>query len=244
MKSMFVKVLEFVSVILALGVGIIVAKNIGIEAMMRGKEEPVTLAMTENGIAEDYVGMPAADDIPRIENRQEWEDAWQTSCVTIEPAGIIPTGVGTRNKWVEAYSSSKRSGTRRKEDVSSTTLDIFGDYAECYLLQLPDHSYILAQMSMDDARKLKAGKAITLPIGQKGPVHQRLLANIKDLCAEYDVYTEGVFYCINDQWNEEHSFMVLLIRYGIGALITLVLGTVLILIVDKIFKVKDGTQAQ
>lgn len=240
MKNKLVKFFEFVAVILALGVGILIAKDFGIESIMRGKEEPVTLAMTEDGLAEDYIGMPAADDIPRIDSLQEWDDTWQTSCVTIEPVGIIPTGVGTRNAWVKATSSSRRSGTRRKEDVSSTTFDIFGDYAECYLLQLPDKSYILAQMSMDDARKLKAGKEITLPIGRKGPVHQRLLANIKDLCEEYDVYTEGVFYCINDRWNEEHSFIVLLIRYGIGALITLVLGTVLITIIDKIFKVKDS----
>ena len=240
MKSKVVKFFEFIVVVAALFVAILVSKNLGVESMLRGKEDPVTLAMTEHGLAEDYIGLPAADDIPRIEDLQTWDDTWQTSFVTIEPINIISTGTGTRNNWIPAYSNaSRRGGPRKKAEVSSTAFDVFGDYAEYYLIQLPDKSYILAQMSMDDARKLKAGQAITLPVGQKSAVNRNVLANIKDLCEEYDVYTDGVFYCINDKWNEEHSFMVLLIRYGVGALIALVLGTLLIMLVDKIFKVKD-----
>lgn len=239
MKEKFVKFLEFVMVIISLIVAVLIAKDFGVESMLRGKEEAVTLSMTENGLPEDYIGMPAADDIPRIEDLQTWDDTWQTSYVTIEPAGIIPTGIGTRNTWVSAYSSSRRGGTRHRPDVDRTAFDVFNDYAEYYILKLPDESYILAQMSIDDARKLKAGKTITLPIGRKSPIHQQAIPLLEDLCEEYDVYTDGVFYCINDKWNESHSFIVLLIRFGLGALIALVLGTILITIVDKIFKVKD-----
>ena len=114
-----------------------------------------------------------------------------------------------------------------------------GEYGEYFILQLPDQSYILAQLPKDVARKVKAGKEVTLPVGKKDGVHRQVLANIQDLCDEYNVNTEGVFYCINDQWNQSHSMMVQLIRLGICLGTTLVLGTILIMIVDKVLKVKD-----
>lgn len=240
MKEKFVKFLEFAAVIAAIIVGILVEENLSIESMLRRNEGPVTLSMTENGLPDEYVGRPAADDIPRIKDGETWEDTWQTSYITVEPISIVSTGLGVRHPWVSAYTSSgRRGGPRRRADVASTSFDIFGEYGEYYLIQLPDESYILAQMSNDDARKLKAGKEITLPIGKKGPVNSQILPKIKDICQEYDVNTEGVFYCINDDWNEGHSTMMSFIRLGIIAAFTLVLGVILIMIIDKIFKVKD-----
>ncbi|MBD5542089.1 MAG: hypothetical protein HDR00_13055 [Lachnospiraceae bacterium] len=240
MKEKFVRFLEFAAVIAAIIVGILVEENLSIESMLRRNEGPVTLSMTENGLPDEYVGRPAADDIPRIEDAQTWEDTWQTSYITVEPISIVSTGLGVRHPWVDAYtSSSRRGGPRRRADVTTTSFDIFGEYGEYYLIQLPDESYILAQMSNDDARKLKAGKEITLPIGKKGPVNSQILPKIKDICQEYNVNTEGVFYCINDDWNAGHSTMMSFIRLGIIAAFTLVLGVILIMIIDKIFKVKD-----
>lgn len=240
MKKLVVKALEGASVIAALIVGVFLMNTISVESMLRGKEEAVTLSMTENGLQDDFVGLPAGDDIPRITNLEEWDDTWATSCVTIEPVSVIPTGIGARYSWVSAYTdASRRGGARKKADVTRTALDFMGEYGEYSILELPDHAYILAQIPRDDLRKLKAGKAITLPVGKKGGVHRQVLANIQELCDEYNVYTEGVFYCINDQWNQSHSIMVPLIRLGIALGTTLVFGTILILIVDKIFKVKD-----
>lgn len=240
MKKLVVKILEGAAVIAALIVGVFLMNTISVESMLRGREEPVTLAMTENGLQEDFIGLPAGDDIPRVATAEDWDDTWATSCVTIEPISIIPTGIGARYSWVPAYSNvGRRGGPRRKPDVSRTAFDVLGEYGEYFILQLPDQSYILAQLPRDDARKLKAGKEITLPVGKKGGVHRQVLANIQDLCDEYDVNTEGVFYCINDNWNQSHSVMVQLIRIGIALLTTLVLGTILIMIVDKILKVKD-----
>lgn len=239
MKKTLKKVLEFVVVIGALVIAVLVAKELPVESMLRGKEEPVTLAMTEDGLPEDFIGMPAADDIPRIEDAQTWEDTWETSYVTVEPEAIVPTGIGSRHPWVSMYSGgSRRGGSRYRADVSDMAFDILGEYGEYFLIQLPDRSYILAQMSIDDARALKAGKKITLPVGRKGPVHQKAISQIEDFSRDYDVNTEGVFYCINDKWNESHETLVLLIRFGCGALITLVLGVILITVVDKILKEK------
>lgn len=240
MKKTVQKILEFVVVIVSLVVAVLVAKALPVESMLRGKEEPVTLAMTEGGLPEEYIGMPAADDIPRIEDAETWEDTWQTSYVTVEPEEIVPTGIGTRHTWLSAYSSgSRRSRPRHRPDVDDMTFDILGEYDEYFLIQLPDQSYILAQMSIDDARALKAGKQITLPVGRKGPVHQQAIKQLEDFCRDYDANIEGTFYCINDKWNEEHSMLVQLIRLGCGALITLVLGSILITVVGKILKEEE-----
>ena len=59
MKKKMVKALEFVMVVIAMVVGAVVAKNIGVESLLRGKEEPVTLAMTESGLQDDFIGLPA-----------------------------------------------------------------------------------------------------------------------------------------------------------------------------------------
>ena len=221
MKKKLAKALEFIAVVAALVCGVLVGRNIGVESILRGKEEPVTLAMTEGGLPEDYIGMPAADDIPRIEDAASWEDTWQTSYVTIEPEAIIGTGIGPRHPWVDPYIRRRRGGQKKRPEVTRTALDILDEYGEYFLLKLPDQSYI------------------TLPIGRKTAAHRQVLANISDLCREYNVNTEGVFYCINDKWNESHNFMVLLIRIGVVFLITIALGTILIVIVDKILKVDD-----
>ena len=239
MRKKITKFLEFVVVIAALAVGVLVSRNLPIESLLRGKEEAVTLQMTENGLQEDYVGMPAADDIPRIEDAEGWEDTWQTSCVTVEPMEVISTGVGARHPWVDAYTRTRRGGQRYRPDVSSMALDVLDEYGEYFLIQLPDKSYILAQISTDDARALKAGKKITLPIGKKAGVYQQALRELEDICQKYDVNTDGVFYCINDKWNEEHEFIVQLLRIGSVFLIALVLGGFLIAVVDKVMKQKD-----
>ncbi len=239
MKKKLAKALEFIAVVAALVCGVLVGRNIGVESILRGKEEPLTLAMTEGGLPEDYIGMPAADDIPRIEDAASWEDTWQTSYVTIEPEAIIGTGIGPRHPWVDPYIRRRRGGQKKRPEVTRTALDILDEYGEYFLLKLPDQSYILAQIPVDDAKKLKAGKDLTLPIGRKTAAHRQVLANISDLCREYNVNTDGVVYCINDKWNESHNFLVLRIRIGVVFLITIALGTILIVIVDKILKVDD-----
>lgn len=240
MNKKIAKVLEFAAVIIGIIAGVFVAKGIGVESMLRGKEEPVSLAMTETGLSDDFVGLPAGSDIPRVEDAEGWDDTWATSLVTIEPVSIIPTGIGARYSWVSAYSNSgRRGGPRKRPDVTTMAFDILGEYGEYFILELPDHSHILAQISQDDAKKVKAGKEAALPIGKKDGVHRQVLANIQELCDEYEVNTEGVFYCINDQWNQSHQLRVQLIKLAILIGVTLVLGTILITIIDKVLKIKD-----
>ena len=131
-------------------------------------------------------------------------------------------------------------GAGRKADVINTKFDIFNEYGEYYLVQLPDDSYVLAEVSLEEARKIKAGKSVALPVGRKQNADSRVLPNIQNICEEYGVADmEKIFYCIDDQWNQNNNFKVLMIRLAVGAVVVLALGTILIMVVDKIFKVKD-----
>lgn len=234
------KAFEFIVVILSLAVGIYVGKNIGVESMLRKNLEPVTLAKTEEGLPEECIGRPAADDIPRVEDFAAWDEYWDYDYITIEPKNIVGTGIGVRYPWVSIYTRSRRGGQTRKADVINTKFDFFNEYGEYYLVQLPDDTYVMAEISLEDARKIKAGKSVALPVGRKQNADHRVVPNIQSLCEQYDVADmEKVFYCIDEQWNQNNNFKVLLMRFAIGAVVVLALGTILIMIVDKIFKVKD-----
>ena len=129
------KIVDVVSVIIALVIAVYAARNVGLEYLLRGTEEPVTLAMAEETYAEAVTGLPAAEDIPRIENQEQWEELGEFSSVTIEPVDIISTGIGSRHPWVPEY---KRKTTRRSRNrvipaVSDMKWDIFDEYAEYYL---------------------------------------------------------------------------------------------------------------
>lgn len=165
----FLKILDFVLVIAAIVLAVYVGKNIGLEYLMRGREEPVTLSMTEGGLPEDYIGRPASGDIPLIEDGHSWEEAWATDYITIQPVGIVSTGVGALHPWVDAYTTPTRRnrGGWKAPVITNTALDVFNEYGEFYLLQLPDESYILAQLPMEEARKLKMGKKSPCPSAGK-----------------------------------------------------------------------------
>lgn len=234
----FLKILDFVLVIAAIVLAVYVGKNIGLEYLMRGREDPVTLSMTEGGLPEDYIGRPAGGDIPLIEDGHSWEEAWATDYITIQPVGIVSTGVGALHPWVDAYTTPTRRnrGGWKAPVITNTALDVFNEYGEFYLLQLPDESYILAQLPMEEARKLKMGKEITLPVGRKIPLNMQAKGSLDGICYEYDVPMDDVFYCINDKWNDSHEFGLFLLRIAIAVLVLFSFGTAFIMLAEKIFK--------
>lgn len=234
------KVIDCVCVIAALVLAVYAARNVGLEYLLRGTEPPITLAMAEETYAAAVTGLPAAEDIPRIQDQEQWEELWKTSCVTIEPTDIIATGIGERHPWVEEYqrSTTRRVRSRTVPLVGDMRWDLLDEYAEYYLLQLPDGSYILAQIALEDAKKLQIGKAVTLPVGSKTTVPSQAQGALAEVCAEYGVSTEYAFYSINDEWNEAHEFMMLIIRFLLGAVVCVVIGIGLITIIYKIFKIK------
>lgn len=235
------KTVDVVSVIIALVIAVYAARNVGVEYLLRGTEEPVTLSMAEATYVEAVTGLPAAEDIPRIENQEQWEKQWETSGVTIEPTDIISTGVGSRHPWVPEYRhrTTRRTRSRSVPPVSNMKWDLLDEYAEYYILQLPDTSYVLAQMPPEDAKKLKIGKAVTLPIGRKTQVPSRAQDVLEELCAEYGVSADCAFYCINDEWNESHELLMLFVRFVLGAIVCLVVAVNLMTVLYKLLGLEE-----
>lgn len=233
------KVLEFVAVILAIVISALIVQNVRVESILRGKVDPVSKSMTESGLQEEFIGKPAGDDIPRVTSLEDWENTWQTSCVTVEPTEVIATGIGVRHPWVDPYTRTRRGGTQRKADVTNMVLDIFGEYGEYYIVKLPDGAAILAQISGDAAKSVKAGRTAALPVGKKGAVNRQAFFQASELCSQYNVsIEEGLYYCIDDAWGESHNFLVQMTRLGVLALLTIVLGTIFLMILGKVFKEK------
>ena len=61
-------------------------------------------------------------------------------------------GVGALHPWVDAYTTPTRRnrGGWKAPVITNTALDVFNEYGEFYLLQLPDESYILAQLPREE----------------------------------------------------------------------------------------------
>ena len=235
------KVLDVIICIFALAVAIYTARFLPVESFLRGSRAELTLAEAEAGYPEICVGEPAAADIPRIETAEDFEEAWTVSNVTIEPTGIITTGIGGRNAWVSEYQqrTSRRTRSRRRPAVQNILLDFFGEYSEYCLLELPDGAYVLAQLPLEDIKKIKTGKRITLPVGQKMSVSAQAQPELKEVCGTYGASVEEKFYCISDSWNESHEFMVFIIRVVIAIVVFFVWAVGLITLVYKLLGLKD-----
>ena len=59
------------------------------------------------------------------------------------------------------------------------------------------------------------------------------------ICEEYGADMDSVFYAFNDKWQEEHQFILLLLRFGAAAMLWFVLAVGLTLVGWKLFKSEE-----
>ena len=119
-------------------------------------------------------------------------------------------------------------------------MDLLGSYQPYYLLELPDHTYIVAQIPPQTAKAIEKGESITLPVGEKVSMTNAARNELSAICEEYGTDMDGVFYAVNDKWQEEHQFILFLLRFGAAALIWFVLAAGLMLAGWKLFKCDEG----
>lgn len=216
------------------------------ETFFKQDERLVTMYDIEQGGAADFSGFAASEDITRLTGAADFSEIlYDLDYVTAEPVGIVPTGVYSLKPWVSRYNTRTykgrtRTGSRRNE-VSTSSLDIWGNYNQYYLLELPDHTYILAQIPQTEAGAIEKGESVTLPIGQKVGMTDTARNYLAAICEEYGTDMDGVFYAFNNEWQEEHHSTLLLLRFGAAALIWFVLAVGLTLIGNRIFLVEKPT---
>ena len=233
------------SVLLSLVCASLLFLNWNPEALFRQEETPVTRNDIEQGGAEDFTGSAAGEDIPRLTGAADFSEIlYDLDYVTAEPVGIVPTGVYSLKPWVSHYNTRTYKGRTstgsRRAEVSTSGLDIWGSYNPYYLLELPDHTYILAQIPQTEADAIARGESVTLPIGQKTGMTNAAWSRFAAVCGEYGADMDGVFYAFDNEWQEEHHTTLLLLRFGAAALLWFVLAVGLTLSGNEILLKKGA----
>lgn len=239
------KLVPFVSTILALTAAILVYINWSPETLLQKKEASVNMEDIEFGQIEASIGATAGDDIPRLLGKKDFENN-RSSVFTAEPVEIVFTGTYELKAWADQYFSEgkkrSRGASKKKPQFKQYNnpdglLNDRADYLQIYLLKLPDGTYIMAQIPESEAKAIRSGKDITLPIGKK--VIKGIPSSLKSICEEYDASTTGIYYAFNDEWQEEHKFLISLLRIGATLAVLFILAVALTLIGNKIFQVKQ-----
>ncbi len=236
-------IISVVSVLFSLGCAFWLFLNWNPETLLKQEQQPVTMNDIEQGSREDFTGFPAGEDIPRLTSEVDFSEIlYELDYVTAELVGIVSTSVYSLKPWVSHYNTHTykgrtRTGSRRAE-VSMSGFDIWDSYNQYYLVELPDHTFILAQIPQTEADAIAMGKNVTLSIGQKIGMTDTARSYLADICKEYGVRMDGVFYAFDNKWQEEHHTILLLLRFGAATLLWLALSVGLVILGNKIFENK------
>lgn len=231
----------YISTIFALAVAILFFFNWNPENLLRRADAPVTLKDIEQDQAKNYTGKEAGADIPRLSGAEDFADMmYRFGYATAEPVGIVSTGVYTLKPWVNPNESRRINGRmtvgKRKKEIITSILDMQEDYNQYYLLKLPDHTYILAQIPPNEAAALKKGKSVTLPIGQKTGLTNTARGYLTEICEEYGVAMNGVLYTFDDAWYDTYYYVLFFLRFGAAAIIFFAISVGFALFWEQILK--------
>ncbi len=232
------KVITAVAVILGLVIAFFVYQNFYPEDFMEKDETTITMSDIEKNKSVSYTGHPAGEDIPRISGKEEFEDILAMDDVTMEPGGIVSTGIFKLKAWESPYFKSpgtggSRAGARRREVIQGW--DLLDQYNEYYLLECPDGTYILAQIPKRIAKAIEKGGRVTLPVSKKEGISKEVQGYLSEFSSEYDMTMKGVLYAFDDEWYQEHGTVITLIRLGTAFVSWIVTGVVFLLLGEKIF---------
>ena len=235
-----------VSVLIALVCATLFFFNWNPEVLFKLNEPMVSMSDIEQNITTDFIGSPAGSDIPRLNGAEDFSEIiYLADYVTAEPVGIVQTGISSLSPWEDHYYTQRVKGRTtgrqiRLPEITSSGWDLPGSYLPYYLLELPDHTSIVAQIPQETAKAIETGESVTLPIGQKIGMTDTARNHLSAICEEYEADMDGVFYAFDSEWQEEHHSTLLLVRFGVAALLWFVLAVGLTLAGWKLFKSKEG----
>lgn len=209
-------------------------------------QTPVTKSDIRREPAKDFAGAVAGQDIPRLQSGADFARLpSRAGYATAQPLAVVSTGVHSLQPWVNPYYSKtfkgRTSGAKqRKPQIIQSDLPIVEGYSQYYLLQLPDKSYILAQIPPNDAKAIAKGESVTLPVSKKTGLTASARKALLAVCQKYNVKTNGVLYAFNDQWQKDNFFLLFIIRFAAAALLFFVLAVVLMKAGGTLLHVKDA----
>lgn len=234
------KIVEYVSVIIAIIVAAIFYINFDMEGILwdRQSQKAVSQAEIEADRDKDYSGKPAGEGIIEVKDRATWEGVSNDlDYVTVKPKSVEKTNVYSLAKWADHYYRKKNGTTGRKRAETQTEIiDYSANYSPYYIIELEDGTKILAQMNRGIAKKIaKHPGEVALPLGQKLAYSQAAKNALADICAKQKVSTDYVLYTIDNTWEKEKENVIFFGKAGATAAVCLILGVVFLVIVDIIF---------
>lgn len=167
-------------------------------------------------------GQLPAFDIPHIESATQFSDdvLYSTDKMTVKPISIVPTNVYELQTWTSPTTTvghRRHRRTKQKDIVVTSTFHDETSYNRYYILELPNHSHILAKIPPHFVSAAKKGKS--LPIGEKTYVPAAAKNALSKYTQQYHFPTDCVYDCFDTKWYEQNSFLVLFIK-GIAGFIT------------------------
>lgn len=242
------KVLDFILVLFSLAVAVFVYSNFNMEGILWNGNKPdaVSSQEMEENPGTVYTGKPAGDGVPQVKTQEEWNEVLNdVDYVTITPKKIYKTNVYSLAEWAD-YFQRRRNGSvgRKKATVKETPLDISRDYTPYYIIELEDGSHILAQINRCLAKNIAKGKETPLPVGRKQGFSQGAKSLLAPVCEEYQAPADYVFYAIDNEWQEKHSFEILIGKTVVAVIVFFVLAVVLELIADRIWPSRKSRDSE
>ncbi len=241
------KILDFVIVIVSLVAAVFVFSEFNMEGILKKMDQPATVGsqQMEENPGTVYVGSPAGEGIPEIHGKSDWEEALNSiNDITIRPKSIQKTDIYSLAEWADPF-KRRRNGAvgKQKATVKKSPVDIFLDYVPYYIVELEDGSHVLAQFSQNTAKEIQKGKIDKLPIGRKQGFSQTAKSMLAPICEEYQAPTDYIFYAVDNEWQEKHSFEIMIGKAVVAVVFFFVLAVVLELLADKLFGKKKRQEA-
>ncbi len=210
-------------------------------SLLYPKSPPVDAQTIRQSAVKNFIGKPAADDIPRIETAADLWNAEKSVdyFFTAEPIGVVPTGVYGLNHWTNPYHRVRvgrnqfRNGKPKQRVVVNPLLP-GNDYNQYYLLQLADGSHILAQLPREAVSAIKQGKNAVLPIGRSMVITDGSQTYLEEICKEYDANPDYMLYLFDDQWYQDNEFLLSFLRIAIAFALFLGLSLIFVIAVEKL----------
>lgn len=235
------KVIQVVCVLAGFATAFLVYNGINPEKLIKPDNTPITISEIHANPQKNYVGRTAGKDINVISKAEEFMALNGTEYVTAQPQSVVTTGIYSLNPWVDPYeitkvrNSSGRmvSSGRRASEVTDNMVEAVEYYQEYYLIQLTDGSYILAQFSDTYREKIQEEDTVLLPIGRRKTNSSTARQYLEEICRQYDVDNTYTLYMIDDEWQQDHEFTFMMIKYGIAVVVFFVVAVGLLLMYDK-----------
>lgn len=234
------KIKDYIIVIISFLVGGFVFIHFDAEGLLMKQQdsEVVSAAQIENSRLPDYRGLMPGDGILSLQTQEDWEDVlnyYDYVTVTVSPQSIIKTNVYGLGNWADRFTRRRNGaqGRRRAEDMR-TFLDWQIDYVPYYIIELPDGSHILAQLSRHVVSRIESGKITQLPLGQKSSLRNSARSLLRNICEEYNVSMDYCLYTLNDEWQKKNDTLITIIRGVAAFVVFFILAVVLELLCGAI----------